>query len=135
MHIVNRKRMNADPELETVLDNLIEDLGEDGFIYSDIAPFLFEENDTEKVAAYLRENADDIAKHLLAHSLRFLRHPHQSKQLRPFFKYYHELKEDDEWFALEDDLLGHRIESDEEGQKFAKNLQTAFDNMRKLMLF
>lgn len=130
VHIVNREKMNSDEEFEKVLNNLFIELGEkSGYIYYDTAKFLFEDDPQAEISTYLKENADDIAKHIVAMSLRFLRHPHATKEYRPFLKYCYYLNSDEDWYALEDKLVGRRLDSDEECKSFAQQLKDAFDNM------
>lgn len=127
--VVNRERMNTDEEFDKVLNDLFLELGEKhGFLYYDIAKLLLEENPQAEISAYLKENSDKIARRLLAMSLRFLRHPHATRQFKPFLKYSHKL-EDEEWDALELDLLGHPAANDEEAQKFIDGLKNALDKM------
>ena len=126
---VNRERMNADEEFDKVLNDLFLELGEKhGFLYYDIAKLLLKENPQAEISVYLKGNSDKIARRLLAMSLRFLRHPHATRQFNPFFKYSHKL-EDEEWDALELDILGHPAANDEETQKFIDGLKNALDKM------
>lgn len=129
VHLVNKEKLNADADFDNLLNDQFNELHETyDSLYCDIAPFLLEEDSQAKIAQYLRDNAEDIARHLTAMSLRFLRHPHSSRQYKPFSKYYHVLDEAD-WDALETELLGYHPDTEEECGRFADRLQNAFDNM------
>ena len=127
-HIVNREAMNSDEEFEKVLNNLFCEMAETyGALHFTTGEALLSDTPKADMVRYLTENAEEIADSLIAASLRFLRHPRSSNQLRPFFKYFH-LLEEDEWFALEEDIMGRRLE-DDECIPFATKLQAAFDSM------
>lgn len=76
---------NNNPELAEIVDEmLLESWDPYDLEYLAINDFILEGKDHNDFVSYIKENAEDIAKHFEAMSLRRLRHPKQSGRIRPF---------------------------------------------------
>ena len=75
---------NNNPELAEIIDEmLLESWGPYDLEYLAINDFILEGKDHNDFVSYIKENAEDIAKHFEAMALRRLRHPKQSGRIRP----------------------------------------------------
>ena len=76
---------NNNPELAEIVDEmLLESWGPYDLEYLAINDFILEGKEHNDFVSYIKENAEDIAKHFEAMALRRLRHPKQSGRIRPF---------------------------------------------------
>ena len=127
--LVNRDKLNDNADLNALIEERFAALAEeDGFLYGSIAPCVLEQDAEAAVAAYLRDNAAELAGPLLAHVLRFLRHPHSSRSFRPYMELTHTMT-DAQWDAVAVDLLGAVPATDEALQAFIAGVQAGFDAM------
>ena len=76
---------NNNPELAEIVDEmLLESWGPCDLEYLAINDYILEGKDRNDFVSYIKENAEDIAKRFEARALRRLRHPKQSRRIRPF---------------------------------------------------
>ena len=86
-NVANAEKLDNNKELDTLLNDLILDMSEvEGELYYEVGKRLAEEDSHALIAAYLKENAEEIAVRLEAKALRRLRHPEFSRELKPYLE-------------------------------------------------
>ncbi len=85
--ILDEEAIAKDEELDSIVLELLEKDCK-GLPFIAMHEFFLEGKSEEELAAYIRENSDDIAKQTIDAALRSLRRPQNAKQLKPYFDKY-----------------------------------------------
>lgn len=81
------QELNQNQELAHTVDQILEDAWAPRALEHIAIDVILEGKEKEDLAAYIREHADELATRYSALALRYLKHPRQSKQLRPYIKF------------------------------------------------
>lgn len=84
---LDEKTINENKELSQKTEELLAECWSPfDMHYIAVNDFILEGKTKEDFAEYIKENADELAKHYTAKALRRLRHPKNSGQLKPYIK-------------------------------------------------